>query len=143
MSKVFEDEFMDIQASMISLCLEMVEKKADKVYVYCSNEKKSNMFNAFFVVNGQVKTLNQLGVSNKEAFQFLGYGIEDLESLNDICAKHNMPAPTEMKLYYDVTTGKFNADYKYEEVCSAKTGTCAAEVFMEWIAEVKAAQTNQ
>ena len=137
MSKVFEDEFMDVQASIISLCLEVTKKKVQKVYAYCSNEKKSKMFNVFFNVSGQIKTLNQLGVPQKPAFQFLKLGIEELKNLNAICAKHNMPAPTEMKLYYDVTSGKFDANYKYEEVCSAKTGKCAAEVFMEWIEEIK------
>ena len=137
MSKVFEDEFMDVQASIISLCLEVTKKKVQKVYAYCSNEKKSKMFNVFFDVSGQIKTLNQLEVPQKPAFQFLKLGIEELKNLNAICAKHNMPAPTEMKLYYDVTSGKFDANYKYEEVCSAKTGKCAAEVFMEWIEEIK------
>ena len=115
----------------------MTKKKVQKVYAYCSNEKKSKMFNVFFNVSGQIKTLNQLGVPQKPAFQFLKLGIEELKNLNAICAKHNMPAPTEMKLYYDVTSGKFDANYKYEEVCSAKTGKCAAEVFMEWIEEIK------
>lgn len=137
MSKVFEDEFMDAQASIISLCLEVTENKVDKVYAYCSNEKKSKMFNVFFDVSGQIKTLNQLGVPPKPAFHFLKLGIEEIKKLDAICKKHNMPAPTEMKLYYDVTTGKFNADYKYEEVCSANTGKCAAEVFMEWMEEIK------
>ena len=47
MEKVFEDEFMDLQTALISLCLEVTEEKVNKVYVYCSNEKKSKMFNAF------------------------------------------------------------------------------------------------
>ena len=128
MEKVFEDEFMDLQTALISLCLEVTE---EKVYVYCSNEKKSKMFNAFFDVNGEVKTLYQLGVPNELAFQFLKLGKEDLEKVDAICIKHNMPIPTEMKLYYDVTSGKYDAEYKYEEVCSAKTGKNAGEVFSE------------
>lgn len=137
MNKVFEDEFMDLQAGLISLCLEVTEKKVNKVYVYCSNEKKSKMFNAFFDVNGEIKTLNQLGVPNKLAFQFLKIGTEDLEKVDVICKKYNMPIPTEMKLYYDVTSGKYDAKYKYEEVCSAQTGKNAGEVFLEWISEIR------
>lgn len=137
MSKVFEDEFMDAQASIISLCLEVIGGKVDKVYAYCSNEKYCKMFNAFFVVNGQVKMLNQLGVSGKPAFQFLKLGIEDIENIDAICKKHNMPAPTELKLCYDVTSGKFNANYKYEEVCSITTGIDQDDVFREWIEEIK------
>lgn len=137
MNKTFEDEFMDLQAGLISLCLEVTEKKVNKVYAYCSNEKKSKMFNAFFDVNGEIKTLNQLGVPNKLAFQFLKLGTEDLEKVNVICKKYNMPIPTEMKLYYDVTSGKYDAKYKYEEVCSAQTGKNAGEVFLEWVSEIR------
>lgn len=137
MNKVFEDEFMDLQSALISLCLEVVEQKVNKIYAYCSNEKKSKMFNAFFEVNGEIKTLNQLGVPNKLAFQFLKLGTEDLEKVDAICIKYSMPIPTEMKLYYDVETGKYDAKYKYEEVCSAKTGKNAGEVFLEWVSEIK------
>ena len=80
MNKVFEDEFMDFQTALIALCLDVTEKKVNKVYAYCSNEKRSKMFNAFFDVDGEVKTLNQLGISNKLAFQFLKLGTQDLES---------------------------------------------------------------
>ncbi len=48
-----------------------------------------------------------------------------------------MSAPTEMKICYDVTTGKYKADYKYEEVCSAKTGKGSGEVFTEWLSKMR------
>lgn len=137
MNKEFEDEFMELQTGLISLCLEVTERKVNRIYAYCSNEKKSKMFNAFFDVNGEIKTLNQLGVPNNLAFQFLKLGTGDLEKLDAVCVKHNMPIPTEMKLYYDVTSGKYDAKYKYEEVCSAQTGKSAGEVFLEWVLEIK------
>lgn len=142
MSRVFEDEFMDLQTGLISLCLEVTQGKVDKVFAYGSNEKKSTMFNAFFEVNGEIKTLNMLGVSQELAFQFLGLGIEDLEKLNAIGAKYNRPIPTELKLYYDVRARKFKSEYKYEEVCSARTGKSAGEVFNEWLAEMRAANNT-
>lgn len=137
MNKVFEDEFMDLQSALISLCMEVTEQKINKIYVYCSNEKKSKMFNAFFDVNGEIKTLNQLGVPNNLAFQFLKLGTEDLGKLDGICKKYNMQIPTEMKLYYDVSSGKYTAEYKYEEVCSSKTQKNSGEVFLEWLNEIK------
>ena len=36
--KEFEDKFSELQADMISICMEYVEDKADKVYVYGSIE---------------------------------------------------------------------------------------------------------
>ena len=47
MSKTFEDEFMDLQAECISLCLEVVGQEAEKIYAYCSIETYSKLFNAF------------------------------------------------------------------------------------------------
>lgn len=40
-------------------------------------------------------------------------------------------------MHYDVSTGRYNVDYKYESVCSAKTGVSAGEVFMKWFIENK------
>lgn len=137
MDKIFEDEFMDLQSGLISLCIEVAQQSISKVYAYCSNEKKSKMFNAFFEVDGEIKTLNQLGIPSKLAFQFLKTGTEDLEKIDALCTKYNMPIPTEMKLCYDVKSGKYDAEYKYEEVCSAKTGKDAGEVFLEWVSEIK------
>ena len=137
MSKVFEDEFMELQTGLISLCLEVTQGKVDKVFAYGSNEKKSTMFNAFFEVDGEIKTLNLLGVPRELAFQFLSLGMDDLEKLDSIGKKYGRPVPTELKLYYDVRTKKFRSEYKYEEVCSARTGRAAEDVFDEWIAEMK------
>lgn len=137
MGKNFEDEFMELQADFVSLCLEISEQKVNKIYIYCSIEKKSEMFNAFFEIDGKVKTLNQLGVSNALIMQFLKLGTSDLEKVKSVCVKHNMPVPTEMKMLYDAETGKYNAQYKYEEICSEKTGKSAGEVFLEWLSEVK------
>ena len=138
MSTVFEDEFMDVQAGLISLCLEVTEEKVDKVYAYCSNEKGCKMFNAFFAVDGQIKMVHQLGVPDELVVHFLKLGTGDIVTLDNVCKKHKRPAPTELKLYYDVKTGKFNADYKYEEVCPADSEIDSVDVFHEWMEEIKA-----
>jgi len=69
--------------------------------------------------------------------QFLKLGTGDLDKMKLVCNEYNMRVPTELKMYYDVNSGKYNADYKYEEVCSGKTGISAGEVFMNWINEKK------
>lgn len=131
----FEDDFMDLQSSLISLCLEVAGQKVDKVYVYCSIEKKSKMFNTFFVINNKLKMLNQLGINKALIMQFLKLGTNDLEKVKNICINYDMPIPTEMKMYYDAKTGKYDAQYKYEEICSEKTGKNAGEVFLDWVSE--------
>ena len=137
MRQQFEDEFMDLQSEFISLCIEVTEGKVDRVYAYASIEEKSKMFNAFFSVDGEIKTLNQLGLNNSLITQFLKLGTADLEKITSVCRKYNKPAPTEIKMYYDVNSGKYNAEYKYTKVCSAETGVSAGEIFMNWIKEAK------
>ena len=137
MAKIFEDEFMDVQSAIISLCLELVKNKADKVYAYGSLEKKTTFFNAFFQVEGSVRTINTLDNKKETAWRFLDLGMSDLEKIRAVCDRYGMPTPTEMKMVYDVATGKYDASYLYEEVCSPETGKESTEVFMNWVSEVK------
>lgn len=50
MSELFEDQLMDIQSDMVTLCLEYIESRADKVFVFGSIEDRSYSFNAFFEI---------------------------------------------------------------------------------------------
>ena len=69
--------------------------------------------------------------------QFLKVGTEDIEKIKKLCNDYNMPIPSELKMYYNVNTGKYNVDYKYESICSTKTGISAGEIFMNWFMENK------
>ena len=47
----FEDKFMDAQARIISLCIELLETSnisADKIYVYIFQNEAQDFINAFF-----------------------------------------------------------------------------------------------
>lgn len=137
MKKVFEDEFMDLQSEFVSLCLELTGETVDNIYIYISIEEKSKMFNVFFKVGEELKSLNQLDINNSLIMQFLKLGTEDIERIKKLCNDYNRPIPSELKMYYDVNTGKYNVDYRYESICSAKTGISAGEAFMEWFMENK------
>lgn len=137
MNKIFEDEFMALQTELIALCLEVTNKSVDKIYAYASIEEKSQMFNAFVEVDGEIKTLNQLGINNNLIMQFLKLGTTDLSKIRELCKENRRQVPTEMKMYYDVKTGKYNADYQYSETCPSKTNISAGEVFMNWLNEMK------
>ena len=55
------------------------------------------------------------------AIELLKLGTSDLEKIRKLCKRYHMPIPTEMKMYYNVDTGKYDAQYKYEEICSSDT----------------------
>ena len=57
--------------------------------------------------------------------------------MKGVCANYGMSVPTEIKMIYDVESGKFDAKYCYDEICSLKTGKDQSEVFMEWVDEIK------
>ena len=48
----FEDKFMEVQASMISLAMEYVQNQAEKVYIYCISEEALLSFDVFYKING-------------------------------------------------------------------------------------------
>jgi len=133
----FEDKFMELQSELISLCLEVTQKSANKIYAYASIEERSHTFNVFFEVNNEIKTLNQLAIDQKSRLQFLKLGTSDLIKIKELCKEYDHTPPTEIKMYYDVDTGEYNADYRYEEVCSGETGITAYDVFMDWVDEIK------
>lgn len=137
MQSNFEEKFMEIQTDLISLCLELTESKVDKIFAYASIEEKSAMFNAFFEKEGKVCTINQLNIDKKTALNFLKIGTKDLDKIKTLCTQNETRTPKEIKMYYNHQTGKFDADYKYDEIFSAKTGVSAGEVFMQWYDEIK------
>ena len=137
MVKIFEDAFMDFQSTLISLCLEATGDTVNKIYGYCSNERKSKMFNVFFEADNMIKTLDEFDIPHETQFAVLRIGTKDLFKLDKLCEEYNKPVPRELKMIYDVRTGKFDASYKYEEVCTPQTGVAAEDVFRQWQDEVK------
>ena len=137
MSKIYEDEFMELQAGLISLCLELVSNNVDKVYVYGSIEEKSFSFNAFFEKDRKIKTTNELVANQNAIWEFLDLGISDLKELKNICNRYKQPVPTELKLVYNNKTGKLDTKYKYKTICSAKTGIDSSEIFLDWMNEME------
>lgn len=49
----FEDRFSELQADMISICMEFVEDRADKVYIYASREEGVISSSFFYLINNK------------------------------------------------------------------------------------------
>lgn len=136
MQEKFQEKLMEIQEGLLSLCLEATKGTADKIFAYASIEEKSKSFNVFYEKNGEILTTNKLmdlGVAGK----LLKLGTDELGKIVALSEEYSVPHPTEIKMWYDVRSGKFDVNYKYEEICSAKTGVGSYTVFMEWLEEEK------
>ena len=133
--KVFEDEFMDIQTGLISLCMELARENVDKVFAYCSIEDHSQMFNAFFEKKGRIISNNEIGANDELVFDFLRLGTSDLNGIKEACKKWNKPTPRQIKMTYDVNSGKYDADISYDSVNALEKSS--GQVFMDWLNEEK------
>ncbi|SFD38284.1 Protein of unknown function, DUF600 [Bacillus sp. 491mf] len=146
--KEFEDRFSELQADMISICMEYVEDRADKVYVYASCEESIISSKFFYLVNNKYvkphKVNDALGagderydVSTERQFMVLDILTEDIEKIKALCKEYERDMPTEMKLIYDVKSGNFKAEYKYDLVYTNDDIKTASDIAGEWFEEVK------
>lgn len=134
MSKVFEDEFMDIQIRMVSTCLEGLEDSAssspDKMYIYAFDSSSQSFFNVFFVRKGKVLSFHDLGVPDDIIKQVLDFGMDDVQELTELCNNRNKKAPNQYKLVYNFATDKLNTDYEYDDLSKSKSGP--VDEFIKW-----------
>ncbi len=155
MEKVFEDYFSELQADMVSICLEYVEKRADMLYIYCSYESKMIASNFFYRINGilvKKHKLNEALNPDEKGFPYdisgnrqsaaLNIINEDLEEISELCEKHNRRMPTEMKLIYDVKKNSLVAKYKYDLIYSTDPEKTADDVANEWFEEMRFMEMN-
>ena len=118
MLKGFEDAFVDAQANVISLCLELLknsEKSADVIYVYILQNDNEEYIDAFFEKDGKLFTTNDW-CSDAQIKEFFHCGIEDIESIVELCDTYDAKCPHEFKLVYNVNSKSFDSNYNYENV---------------------------
>ncbi|KIV72536.1 immunity protein YezG family protein [Bacillus mycoides] len=146
--KEFEDRFSELQADMISICMEYVEDRADKVYVYASCEESIISSSFFYLINNKYVKNHKVNealedgderydVSPKRGFMVLRIINEDIKKVKVLCKEYEKDMPTEMKLIYDVKSGKFKAGYKYDLVYTIDDIKTADHIANEWFEEVK------
>lgn len=149
MGKIFEDEFMEVQSDIISLCLELVENRAEMIYAYGSIEEESVSFDVFYKIDGNLVYTNELNkyqtnynykADSMQQLELLKIGTSDLKKIREVCTRYKYPIPTELKMIYNVETGQYDADYKHEPICTSENGIDPSEIFNAWFNEIKEQQ---
>ena len=123
MDNSFEKQFSELQADMVSVCLEYSERKCETIFIHIICEKDSVFSNFFFRTNGIMRKKGKLSdmeppVSMMRQKEALSIITNDTRKIIDLCGKSGKPMPTEFKLVYDVTAGSLKADYSYDPVTS-------------------------
>ena len=141
----FEDKFMEIQASMISLAIEYVQNQAEKIYIYCISEEALQSYKVFYKINGIVIEMDKVNEvvakkvddSDNMAFALLRYGAEDIQKLLDVCQEYGREHPTEMWLVYDTQKNSLDSRYSYEGRYDKDEELLPRLEFEKWFEEVK------
>ena len=145
---VFEDYFSELQADMVSICLEYVQGQADKIYIYTCFEPRIRSCGCFFVINGKLlqrhKITQELPECDIELQEQVDEVImEDLYKLNnDVCTQFNQPMPTEIKMVYDVKNNSLSANYQYDLIIQASDTLVPQLVEEAWFEEIKQQMVN-
>lgn len=138
--KVFEDYFMEIQADMVSICLEYVENAADMIYIYVSCEGRMISCDYFYKIDNAYWHRYQLNKIKSKDYDIsvdrqkacLNILIDDAKQLISICKQFEKPMPTEIKLIYDIKNNSLDTNYKYDAVYSKLKNISPDDIFEEW-----------
>ena len=140
----FEDKFMEVQASMISLAMEYVQNQAEKVYIYAIADSLYS-FNLFYKIKGNIvhkhlvndflPTKSHIDTSLQSLL--LKEGVKDVKSMLDVCQEYNREHPTEMWLIYDAKKNSLDSRYSYEGRYDKDEELLPSLEFEKWFEEVK------
>lgn len=149
MSKVFEDYFSELQADMVSICLEYIKSQGDKIYIYCSNENNVYYVGYFYEINGKLKERHKIhealpncNTSEDLQRQVMKILIDNLKKIEDVCKKFDRPIPTEMKLVYDIQQNNLKAKYQYVSIFTKDDEKSADDIEEEWFQEIRVTLSN-
>lgn len=136
MIKGFEDAFIDAQASVISLCLELLSNskiEAEKVYTYLYRNDEMDYVDIFFEKEGKLYSKNDW-FSAEEIRDFFYCAMDDLDNITNICKAYDSKCPFEFRLTYNVMTKSFDSKYNYEDIVN-KDDIAVFDLVKEWFAE--------
>ncbi|WP_127570746.1 DUF600 domain-containing protein [Paenibacillus xylaniclasticus] len=137
---------------MVSICLEYVNDKADKIYIYCSHEMGLISSDFFYCINGKIVERHKLNDALANDIQGASYSYNvsverqksvikiingNIKEMLSICKQFNREMPTEMKIIYDVKTNSLTADYAYELIHTNDSVKTAGMIAMEWFEKIK------
>lgn len=143
----FEDKFMEVQVSMISLALEYVQNQADRIYIYAIADSLYS-FNLFYEIKGNIVhkhlvndyLLKDSHVDISLQTALLKEGVKDVKSMLDVCQEYDREHPTEMWLIYDAQKNSLDSRYSYEGRYDKDEELLPRLEFERWIEEVKSKQ---
>ncbi len=136
-------KLMPIYSELVEACLEYTEHKADDIYILGINCGNSYFTNDVFFKKKN-KIYNKLTIGEK--IDVIITDDRQRNLLKDLYVFHDMyklfikytgESPTEVKLKYNVETGKFGVNLSYSDRIEKSDTFDSRDVFNEWFEEAK------
>lgn len=144
MSKTFEDQFSELLGDMITICYKYVNGQADTVYVYSFSAEHMSFSDCFFQIGDHIvykSRVNdywhqgQQNVNTERAQdQLLMTLLKDRTQIDKLFQEHKREIPVELRLVYDVKTGKFNTNVSYDPLPKKRTPQLSRYMWMQEVA---------
>ncbi len=126
----------DLQSNMVSAALDYCEGKVDYIYIYGEYEG-SISGDMFFRIKDKVMKKHKLA-EEIENFKIvdptkeLVFFIDELEKFAKVCEENNHDMPTQFKMKYRVSDGKFENKMKYDnQFTSDDMGSF--DIYYKWV----------
>lgn len=94
-TEIFEDAFSAIQADMVQICLEYVDNRADKIFIYASFEENTISCDYFYDIKGRKIERHKLNLvddrydtSIQRQKMCIDILVDDMKQLISLCQKH-------------------------------------------------------
>ncbi len=136
-------KLMPIYSEIISACLDYSQGKTDYIYVLGINVCNSHyMNNCFFKKHDSFfkkhKIYEEIGViiSDEKQSEVLN-NLKIMKELYKLFIEYTGESPTEVKLKYNVQTGKFGVNLSYSDRIEKSETLTPNDVFNEWFEEAK------
>ncbi len=150
LDKLFEDSFNELQADIVSICLEYVYERANKIYIYCSYEEGLISNDFFYNINDRIVERHKLNDTLIKEDGNFSYDVsverqkaivkiinENIKKMIKLCNKYKHEMPTEIKIVYDVQANKLTAEYTYEPVYTNDSHNTARSIARNWYEQIK------
>lgn len=121
MNVSFEAKLNELQADMISICMEYCENHCEKTFVHIIYEKGVLFVDFFFRVDGEMRRKSHLdgggeAVDARRQQKALSIIMEDAREIFDLFTEKRQQVPTELRLVFDNESKNFNVDYSYDKI---------------------------
>lgn len=132
---MFEKDFMDVQSSIISICSEFAQYKADYIFAYLYMNGMEYYFNAFFRFGKETWDINELEYPQDTTEYFRQLIKVEADRFSEVFDRSEREKPVLCKMKFRCKDQKFKFEMKYKKDCSMRFDP--EQDFKDWLNVIK------